>query len=179
MTREAFALAVLSASTRTARTTPHVSDINAPHLLRSTYECHKRLVPAGSKFRTRTKLGMPKKQSRIRPRALLPRDYGVPSYAFGVKDAIRFEVPEGGEVHSMRAAFVQHHIAVTLVLRAQTGTGPGARLGRLFGFSRQHWSDCLAGRSWMREDTLVAAYAMHLRILDGLPGPVETSQMEQ
>lgn len=69
----------------------------------------------------------------------------------------------------MRAALVQHHLAIRLVVHATTGQGPGARLGRLFGFSRQHWSDSLAGRSWMREGPLLAAHALLVGILDDLP----------
>lgn len=141
-------------------------------LLRSTHERHDTLVPAGPGLRPRTFPSMPTTPRRVPTRLLLPRDYLAP-HEFGIGATASAYLPDGGDVESLRAAIVQHHVALTLVGHARTGAGPGSQLGRLFGFSRQHWSDCLAGRTWMRERTLLAAHALLLGLVDELPGPTQ------
>jgi hypothetical protein len=111
---------------------------------------------------------MPTTPKHLPRRTLVPRDYLVQPAAFGRTAEAEIHLPEGGDVPSMRAAIIQHRLAVQLAQHAKTGHGPGARLGRLFGFSRQHWSDALAGRSWMREDALLASHAVLLDLLDEL-----------
>lgn len=111
---------------------------------------------------------MPSPPRSHRSRTLRPLDYFVDPVLFGVSDTVAGRLPEQGDVASQRAATVQHHLVVVLRGRARPGTGPGARLGRVFGFSRQHWSDCIAGRAWMRENTLLAAHALLLGIHDQL-----------
>ncbi|MFC6238025.1 hypothetical protein [Longivirga aurantiaca] len=108
---------------------------------------------------------MPKKTHH---RTLRPRDYFRDPHEFGVLDSAVVHLPALGDLASQRAAVVQHRIALLLLVRATPGAGPGAALGRTFGFSRQHWSDCLSGRSWMRENTLLAAHALMLGLVDEL-----------
>lgn len=116
---------------------------------------------------------MPTTPKHLPRRTLVPRDYLVQPAAFGRTIDAEIHLPNPGDVPSMRAALIQHRIAAELAQHAKTGHGPGPRLGRLFGFSRQHWSDALAGRSWMREDALLAALAVLLDLLDDLPDDVD------
>lgn len=162
----------MTANEHGSRTTEHQLNVRTSDLLRSTHERHDTLVPAGPWLRPRTFPSMPTTPRRVPTRLLLPRDYLAPhQFGIGTSTSASAHLPEGGDVESLRAAVVQHHLARTLVRHARTGTGPGSELGRLFGFSRQHWSDCLAGRTWMRERTLLAAHALLLGLVDELPDP--------
>jgi hypothetical protein len=98
---------------------------------------------------------------------LHPRDYLAEPYAFGRDPDPVTVVPEGGDERSRQVAFVQHHLALRLRVHARPGTGPGARAAARFGFSRQHWADCLAGVYWMSPVLFAAAAA----VLLGVPDP--------
>lgn len=69
-------------------------------------------------------------------------------------------------MRSLQVALVQHTLACRLRDEARTGIGPGAALGRRFGFSRQHWSRCIHGDSWMGSTTMAAAIAHLLAVPD-------------
>lgn len=105
--------------------------------------------------------------SRRTVRKLLPRDYLVDPHQFGAAPDWHGKMPTGGDVGSQRAALVQHRAAM-LLRRSRSSRRIGARVGRLFGFSRQYWSDCLLGGAWMHQDALLAALAALLGTLDDL-----------
>jgi hypothetical protein len=102
---------------------------------------------------------------------LRPRDYFEDPHQFGAVLQARMRQPEGGDDRGFRRALVQHRVALLLRARARPGGGPGERVGRAFGFSRQHWSDCQLGKAWMGEDTLTASLAVLLGLLDEISPP--------
>lgn len=125
------------------------------------------LAPAGCDQHARTVPAVPRRSRRLDHRTLYPRDYLRDSHQFGVVPDAALRLPPGGDPRSLQVAFVQHELALRLRDSARTGVGPGASLGRRFGFSRQHWSRCLRGEAWMGATILAAAVSAVLR----LPNP--------
>jgi len=123
-----------------------------------------RSVACAGGRRISTLRGVPFPPRRSAPRQPQPRDYLDEPLSFGIDPDARFTVPPDGDEHALRAAAVQHHLAIQLRRLEPAARRNGARAGRLFGFSRQHWSDCLVGRSWMGPATYAAAIAALLDI---------------
>lgn len=107
--------------------------------------------------------------SRRDARKLLPRDYLLDPLGFGIAPGPIAALPSGGDLASQRAALVQH-ATVLFLRRSPAGRRVGSRVGRLFGFSRQHWSDCLLGKSWMQDDDFLAVLALLLGLVEHLEG---------
>jgi hypothetical protein len=92
-------------------------------------------------------------------RSLLPYDYLADPWAFGQPGRVGVVMPEGGDVVSQRIALQVHRLAVAVRSRHIRSTEACAR----FEFSREVWSEVLAGRRWPGETVLAA-------IIDALAG---------
>lgn len=88
-------------------------------------------------------------------RTLTPRDYLVDPWEFGVRVDVEIRLPAGGDARSRAVAEVQHLLACRV--RRLGDRGAAARVSLRFGFSKQHWSNCLLGHAWMGETGMAAA----------------------
>jgi hypothetical protein len=98
---------------------------------------------------------MPLRRRTLDRRHLAPRDYLVDPWQFGRELGASTQLPAGGDARSRAVAEVQHRLACRL--RQRGDRRAAARVVQRFGFSKQHWSNCLLGRSWMGETGMAAA----------------------
>ena len=95
-------------------------------------------------------------------RTLAPRDYLVDPWLFGLRPDTPARTASGGDPRSRAVAEVQHQLAYRL--RLQDDRHAAARVTQRFGFSKQQWSNCLLGRTWMGETGMAAAvWLLHQR----------------
>lgn len=88
-------------------------------------------------------------------RRLTPRDYLQHPHDFGsLTRSPQWWVPEGGDARSLLVALVAHEMARRVAERKDPHDA--ALVCGRFGFSKQHWSRCLNGWTWMGETTLSA-----------------------
>ncbi|MGB3763758.1 MAG: hypothetical protein WA966_11085 [Ornithinimicrobium sp.] len=104
---------------------------------------------------------MPRRRRPLDGRAFTPRDYLADPFEFGRSSDARTRVPDGGDARSLAVAEVQHLLACSI--RQRGDRGAAARAATRFGFSKQHWSNCLLGRAWMGETAMAAAVWLLLR----------------
>lgn len=103
---------------------------------------------------------MSSRRRRLDRRHLLPRDYLTEPPRFGYQPDASMLLPAGGDPISLQVARVQHQVALTI--RARHDRTATSKVTTAFGFSKQHWSDCLHGRAWMGETVLAAALTLLL-----------------
>lgn len=89
-----------------------------------------------------------------RRRARRPKDYAIPSDAFGQPVTVQWSVPPGGDAVSLHVARTQHRLVVSW--RQHAGHASGAAVASRYGFSRQTWSRTVLGERWAGETVLVA-----------------------
>ena len=98
---------------------------------------------------------MPPSPRLLRTRSLAPRDYLADPFQFGRASAPRWVLPVGGDVRSLQVAMVTHGVVV--LVRGLRDRRLAGRVCARFGFSKQLWSRCLLGETWMGEVVLAAA----------------------
>ncbi|GAB3077725.1 hypothetical protein [Pedococcus soli] len=97
--------------------------------------------------------GMPSRS--LGHRSLVPRAYLHDQYQFGLDPRPAWTLPANGDPRSLQVAMVTHD--VVLALRSRSDRELARRVCQRFGFSKQLWSRCLLGESWMGETVLAAA----------------------
>lgn len=108
---------------------------------------------------------LPRMSSRKRPfdkRSRRPRDYFSEPADFGRDDTTRSVLPPDGDQRSGDVALVQHQLVFAMGYPRDRATTK--RVTKRFGFSKQHWSDCLLGKAWMGDTVLAAAVSVLLDV---------------
>jgi hypothetical protein len=107
---------------------------------------------------------MPRRRHRLDQRSLLPRDYLTDPWQFGHGLDVAAVLPTGGDRISLQVARVQHLLVCHI--RAHGASHTTATVTAAFGFSKQYWSRCLLGYTWMGETVFAAATGL---LLDSPP----------
>lgn len=97
--------------------------------------------------------GMPSRSLALR--SLVPLDYLANRGDFGLHPRPTWTLPAGGDPRSLQVAMVTHD--VVLLVRNLKDRALARRVCARFGFSKQLWSRCLHGETWMGETVLAAA----------------------